>query len=162
MNHKNSAKENVNIIVKKITLAATPEQVFLALTNENTIIKYFPLDKVVSTWELGSEVLYIGNVGGTPFTDYGTITELWPAKKYSYRYWSDNHGTARISENFVTISYQLAATKSATKGTDIKEKSTMLTLTQSNLPSAEMYQVMDTQVWDVLLNNFKNYVENNK
>jgi uncharacterized protein YndB with AHSA1/START domain len=117
-------------IIKKITLSATPEQVFSALTDEVQIIKYFPLDKVLSTWELDGEVLYKGNIAGVPFTDYGIITEFEPAKVFSYRYWSDNHGTEKVPENFVTISYQLST----------HSQETVLTVIQNNLPSVDIYQ----------------------
>ena len=68
---------------------------------------------------------------------------------YSYRYWSDNHGTERLHENHLTISYHLS----------IAGVGTELTLTQSNIKSQEMYQMMNEQVWDYLLAALKTYTE---
>jgi hypothetical protein len=52
------------------------------------IPKYLPLNSVESDWKLGGEVLSFPNT-------------------YSYRYWSDNYGTEKSEENYITISYCL-------------------------------------------------------
>jgi uncharacterized protein YndB with AHSA1/START domain len=97
-------------IEKQIGLKAPIESVFSALTNSEEIPKYFPLKSVESTWEVGSEVLYKGEVNGVPFTDFGIIEKLTSPTEYRYRYWSDNHGTERNEENHLTISYSLEKT----------------------------------------------------
>ncbi len=136
-------------IKKSVQIRASRERVFKALTTSDEIPKFFPLNEVTSAWEPGSEVLYKGEVGGTPFTDYGVIEELSSPSVYSYRYWSDNHGTKRIPQNYVVIRYSLAETPEGTE----------LTLFQSNIRSKELYSLMETQVWDALLGALKNYVE---
>ena len=102
-----------------------------------------------STWELGSQILYKGEINASPFTDFGTIERLEPAKVYTYRYCSDNHGTKRTPENHLTISYVLAQ---CTDGKD-------LTVTQRNIKSPVLFELMETQVWDFLLGCVKKYVE---
>ncbi len=57
-------------IEKIIEINAPKHRVFEALTSCREIPKYFPLKEVVSTWEVGSEVLYKGEVNGSPFTDH--------------------------------------------------------------------------------------------
>lgn len=83
------------------------------------------------------------------FTDYGVIEKLVFPNIYQYRYWSDNHGTERLEENFLTISYLLEESLMGTR----------LVVTQSNLKSPEMYELMSGQVWDFLLDSFKQYIE---
>ena len=138
-------------IEKQIRLEAPIESVFAALTSSEEIPKYFPLKSVDSTWEVGSEVLYKGEVNGVPFTDFGTIEKLTSPTEYRYRYWSDNHGTERTEENHLTISYTL----------EKSNKGTVLTARQSNIKSPEMYELMNDQVWNYLLNSLKEYIEAN-
>ncbi len=136
-------------VEKTVQISASREKVFRALTSSDEIPKFFPLKEVTSTWEPGSEVLYKGEVAGIPCTDYGVIEELSPPSVYSYRYWSDSHGTKRIPQNYVAIRYSLA---DISKGTELK-------LVQSNIRSKELYSLMEAHVWDALLGALKTYVE---
>ena len=136
-------------IEKKIVLNIPIEKVFSALTNSQEIPRYFPLKSVESTWNVGSEVLYKGELDGVPFTDFGVIEKLTSPTEYRYRYWSDNHGTQRTEQNYLTISYNL----------EKSNEGTVLTVKQSNIKSPEMYELMNGQVWDYLLNSFKQYIE---
>lgn len=136
-------------IEKVVQISAPMTKVFEALTSSNEIPKYYPLKEVLSTWKVGSEVLYKGEVNGFPFTDHGVIESLNEPSFYSYRYWSDNHGTERTPENHIFISYALSEIP---EGTELR-------LVQSNIRSEELYNLMETQVWDFLLGSLKEYVE---
>ena len=127
-------------------------RIFTALTSSQEIPNYFPLKKVKSTWQQGSEVLYQGEVNGVPFTDFGIIEKLASPSVYIYRYWSNNHGTDRTPENHLTISYNLSESQEGSE----------LNVIHSNIKSVELYELMDTQVWDYLLHSLKEYVEANK
>lgn len=137
-------------IAKEIRIHASPESVFSALTNSEEIPKFFPLKSVESSWKVGDEVLYKGEIEGVPFTDFGTIEKLAYPSEYRYRYWSDNHGTERTEENHLTIDYRVAKSS----------EGTLLTVIQSNIKSLEMYQLMNEKVWSFLLNALKEYIEN--
>lgn len=136
-------------IKKVIQINAPIERVYSALISSDEIPQYFPLKKVESTWREGEEVLYYGVVGEQPFIDYGVIEKLNSPNLYQYSYWSDNHGTERLPENHISISYQLKENQGGTE----------LVLNQSNIQSRELYQVMEEQVWDYLLGSLKQYVE---
>ncbi|MGF1762897.1 SRPBCC family protein [Aliivibrio kagoshimensis] len=136
-------------INKTLLVNAKPYTVFKALTDSEQIVQYYPLQKVVSDWQLGSEVHYHGEVNEQPFTDYGVIEAIKPPIEYRYRYWSDNHGTERLPENHLVISYRLEA----------QDGSTLIHLEQSNIQSKEMYNLMDESVWSFLLGSLKAYVE---
>lgn len=137
-------------IEKEVKIRAPIEDVFSALTNPVEIVNYFPLKSVESEWKEGDEVLYRGEVNGIPFTDYGVIEKLSPPSIYRYRYWSDNHGTDRTEDNHLVIEYSLSPT---TEGTSVH-------VTQSNIKSKALYEIMEGQVWDYLLGSFKQYMEN--
>ena len=136
-------------IEKEVELKAPIEKVFSSLTNSEEIPKFFPIKSVESTWKVGSEVLYMGEVNGNPFTDYVIIEKLSFPNIYQYRYWSDNHGTERTDENHLTITYSLEKWSEGTR----------LSVKQSNIKSPQMYELMNAQVWDFLLESFKKYVE---
>jgi len=136
-------------ITKQIIIKASPEKVFATLTSSDEIPKYYPLNEVISSWQVGDSVHYKGEISGQAFTDYGVITELKHPEVYSYRYWSDNHGTENIPDNHLTINYTLLLVNGTTQ----------LTLVQDNIKSEEMFNVMNTVVWDMLLNGLKEYLE---
>ncbi|MBF2005968.1 MAG: SRPBCC domain-containing protein [Chlorogloeopsis fritschii C42_A2020_084] len=136
------------VIKKNLLIDASPSLVFDALTNSNNIIQYFPLKEVVSTWEVGSDIILKGSNGGQDFIDYGRIEIFSPNKKFQYTYWSDNHGTDRLPENYLTICYTLHEV----------DKGTNLELEHKNFKSEKMYSEM-LKIWDLLLSNLKNFVE---
>ncbi len=136
-------------VTKTIDIYVSPDRVFAALTSSAEIPRYFPLTRVDADWIAGGTIDLHGEADGRPFTDFGVIETLDPPTVFQYRYWSDNHGTVRSADNEVTIRYELSA----------RQASTRLTLTQSNLPSPELRQLMDDQVWDFLLGSLKQYLE---
>lgn len=140
---------NANTIRKIVCIEARPEQVFDALTSPAAIVTYFPLQQVTSGWEEGGEILFDGEVNGSPFRDHGVIQVLSRPSRFKYSYWSDNHGTERTPENHLTIDYRLSA----------HPRGTQLELEHANLRSEEMFRAMDS-VWDHLLGSLAAYVEN--
>ena len=138
-------------INKKIQIKAPVERIFSALTTSTEIIKYFPLTSVESKWTLNGEVIYRGETNGMPFTDLGIIREISYPTSYVYSYWSDNHGTEQKPENYITICYSL----------EVLADTTLVKMEQRNIQSTELYDVMNNQVWDFLLNSLKDYVEAN-
>ena len=54
------------IIKKEIIIDDPAERMFSALTNSVEIPLFYPLKSVVSTWTVGNEVLYNGEVNGAP------------------------------------------------------------------------------------------------
>lgn len=136
-------------INKEILIEASAERVFTALTNSDEIPLFYPLSSVESTWVEGSEVLYKGEVEGTAFIDYGIIEKLASPSTFHYCYWSDNHGTKRLAENFIEIQYTLEST----------DERILLTMVQSNIQSLALYELMNTHMWDFLLASLKEYLE---
>ncbi len=135
-------------LTKTIHIDAAREDVYDVLTSSEEIVNYFPLTRVVSDWKVGGELRLEGEVGGRPFCDYGRIEALSRAERFTYSYWSDNHGTERVPENYLTIDYRLSD----------DGHGTLLELQQRNLRSEQMYQVMDS-IWDGLLDSLRSYLE---
>lgn len=137
-------------IQKQISIDVPPSVLFDALTNSDKIVQYYPLKEVRSTWEVGSEIILKGSNGDRDFTDYGTIEILLPNEKVQYRYWSDNHGTVRVPENYLTICYTLHEAY----------RKTILEVEHKNFKSEKMYLAL-LDFWEFLLSKVKNYVEQN-
>ena len=106
-------------IEKTIAIDAPVHIIFEALTNSNLIVRYYPLEEVISNWKIGSEIVCKGSIEGQSFTDYGKIDSLTPNEEFQYTYWSTNHGTKRTPENCLTICYTLLQ---ADNGTNLKLK----------------------------------------
>lgn len=136
-------------INKELIIGAPNEKVFSALTSSEEIPKYYPLVSVESDWEIGRPILNTGEANGVSFTDFGVITELSKPNVFSYEYWSDNHGTERNASNHITITYVLEEIP----------QGTLLKLSQSNIKSVELYEMMNNQVWDYLLDSLQQYIE---
>jgi len=56
-------------IKKNLLINALPNVIFEALTNSDKIIRYYPLKEVVSTWEVGGDILLKGSNGGKDFVE---------------------------------------------------------------------------------------------
>ena len=138
-------------IEKTLTIDAPTNKVFDALTDSDKIVQYYPLEEVISDWQVNSEIICKGKIDGNSFSNYGKIDVLSPNEKFQYTYWSTNHGTERTPQNHLTICYSLSE----------KDDGTTLKLEQKNIQSEQMYLQM-LQIWDFLLSNLKNFVEKNR
>lgn len=136
-------------IKKDLSIDVPPSVLFDALTDSNKIVQYYPLKEVISPWKVGSQIILKGNNGDQDFTDYGEIEVLLPERRFQYTYWSDNHGTDRVPDNYLTICYTL---HKADKGTNLE-------LEHKKLKSEKMYLEM-LNIWDYLLSKLKSFVEN--
>jgi uncharacterized protein YndB with AHSA1/START domain len=97
------------IVKKKITLDATPEEVWDALTNPQKTKKYFFNCEVISKWKEGSPISFKGRV----FLFFkielkGTILEIEPKKLLKYNLKNKNKKHAPESYSTITdvLSYK--------------------------------------------------------
>lgn len=92
-------------------LAAIPSISVLAVSTRSTAFGF--IHGVFTTLGIVvGDIIFIN--GDRDFTDFGTIEILLLHKKFQYSYWSDNHGTARMAENYLTICYTLHETDNKT------------------------------------------------
>ena len=133
---------------KEIIIDAEPQRIFDALTDERQIPKFFPYEKARVDLEVGGQYVCSGSIDGTPFKDIGYIVSFDEPNEFSYRYWSDNHGTERSEANHLSISYTLTPLGDGTQ----------LRLQQGDIQTDEYFSMMDI-AWDTLLLGFKHYVE---
>lgn len=111
------------IITNSIAINAPVEKVWDALVNPEQTKKYMVGCETVSDWKPGSELLWKGNYEGQEMVFVkGNIVEIVPGKFLSYTTIDPNSGIADITENYLTVTY------------DVKEENgqTVLTATQGD------------------------------
>ena len=107
MNHKLKVKKTVEI-------TASLMEVWEALTDRETIKKYFFGTEAISDWKEGSTLVFRGEWEGKSYEDKGTILEAIPGELLSYSYWSGFSGLEDTSENYSKVSYTLEQTVDGT------------------------------------------------
>ena len=71
-----------------VTVKASPTKVWAALTTPAVIKKYFFGADIVTTWAVGSPILYRGQWQGKPYEDKGIVLEFEPGKRLVTTHWS--------------------------------------------------------------------------
>jgi len=131
-----------------ITIHATADRVWGALTTPSIIKKYFFGTDVVSNWKVGSPLIFKGEWQGKHYEDKGTILEIVPQKLFKYSYWSSMSGIEDKPENYVDVTYELSGS-----GDDVT-----LTITQENIPDEKMKEHSE-QNWNKVLSDLKKLLE---
>lgn len=131
-----------------ITIHATADRVWEALTTPRIIKKYFFGTDAVSDWKVGSPLIFKGEWQGKHYEDKGTILEIVPQKLFKYSYWSSMSGIEDKPENYVDVTYELSRS-----GDDVT-----LTITQENIPDEKM-KAHSEQNWNKVLGDLKKLLE---
>jgi uncharacterized protein YndB with AHSA1/START domain len=132
----------------KISIRASADKVWDALTNPKLIKEYLFGTEAKSDWKVGSSITYTGVWEGKRYEDKGKIIELVPRKLLKSTYWSSMTGKPDIPENYQTVTYELSEDGGQTT----------LTITQENNPSAESADHSGDN-WKMVLDALKKLVE---
>ena len=99
------------IIKNTIAIKATASKVWDALTNPEQTKKYMFGCETVSDWKIGSSLLWRGNYEGKEMIFVkGNIVSIDPRKKLVYTTIDPNNpAIADVPENYLTVTYDLAA-----------------------------------------------------
>ncbi|GAB4033968.1 SRPBCC domain-containing protein [Spirosoma gilvum] len=138
------------VVRKKISLKATPEQVWSALTNPEKTKKYFFNCEVFSDWEVGSTILFTGRMFLIRKIELkGQILKFEPNKLLKYTLMND--GEDEESGNFSTVTDELT----------YKDGKTILSITDDVGPAkgAEERYERSLKGWDNILKGLKKVVE---
>lgn len=138
-----------NIIASaNVTIAASPERVWDALTDPATIKKYMFGSDVSSSWTVGSAITYSGEYEGKTYEDHGTILEIEPPRLLRLTHFSPLSGQPDLPENYHEIRYTLEPHGDGTR----------LELTQDNNSSAAEAEHSSAN-WQKMLDALKSVVE---
>jgi len=131
-----------------LLIHAKPAEVWHALTDRETIKKYFFGTDAISDWKVGSPLIFQGEWEGKRYQDKGNILAAEPGRRLQYNYWSGFSGLEDIEENYSLVTYEL----------DLEGESTKITLSQKGFASEEALAHADAG-WKMVLDNLKKLLE---
>lgn len=109
------------VIQVEAEIKARPSTVWKAMTRKNSAM--FPGTEVLTTWAVGSSIVFRGEWKGKGFEDRGEIRSLTPEHQLEFTHWSPLSGTEDRPENYHLVRYDLAP----------KDDGTRVVLSQFNL-----------------------------
>lgn len=131
-----------------VDIKAAPNQVWEAITNPAKVKQYFFGTNLVTTWEVGTPVLFQGEWEGKPYEDKGTVLAFEPESRLQFNYWSNFSGKADIPENYSVITYELTS----------QGERTRITVRQDNCLTQEARDDSAAN-WQLVLDGLKQMLE---
>jgi len=131
-----------------IEIAASPGEVWTALTDPEQIQKYMFGSQVVTDWQPGSPIVWKGEYEGKKYEDKGEIVEVEPERRLKVTHFSPLSGQDDIPENYHTVLYELERDGERTR----------VSLTQDNNSSEEAAEHSRAN-WEKMLAGLKEVVE---
>jgi len=130
------------------TVEAPIDEVWQALITPETIKEYMFGAAVKSDWKVGSPIVWKGEWQGKPYEDKGKILQMEPKRRLSYSHFSPLAGKPDKTENYHTVTIELAK----------RPKGTLVTLSQDNNANEEARE-HSQQNWKMMLDGLKKVVE---
>jgi uncharacterized protein YndB with AHSA1/START domain len=137
------------ILKKTFSIQSPRNKVWEALTNPELIKKYFFGTNTITTWEVGSPIVYRGVWEGKEYEDKGTILAFDFLSRIQYNYWSSFSGKPDVPENYALITYVL----------EEKNGATSLTVIQDGIETEESLKQSEGN-WTMVMNGLKHLAEN--
>jgi uncharacterized protein YndB with AHSA1/START domain len=138
------------IAEKSITIDASVEKVWHALTDPAAVKQYMHGTDLKTDWTVGGPITWSGEWKGQSYEDKGMVLEVRPNAFLKITHWSPMGGTEDKPENYHTVTYEL---------TEDGDK-TLLTLKQDNNASQEDADAMAEKNWGPVLEGLKAVAEN--
>lgn len=88
-------------------VAATPEQVWRALTDPTLVKSYFFGTELETDWEIGSPISYSGEFDGKAYRDKGFVLEYDRPRRLVTSFFSPSSGKEDVAENYQKVSYEI-------------------------------------------------------
>ena len=133
-------------------VAATPEQVWAALTEPEQIAAYMQGSHVTTTWQVGSPITWDGEYAGRSYQDKGEVLTYDEPHVLSVTHYSPMMGQPDEPQSYHTLVYTLT---SSGDGTGDR---THLMLTQDGCDSEEQ-ATQFSQNWQAMLDGLQAHVE---
>lgn len=143
------------IVENSITINAPAGKVWDALVNPDQTKKYMFNCEAISDWKVGSPLLWKMIHEGKEFVAVkGTVAEIRPQQFLAYTTIDPNSGIADVPENYLTVTYSLAA----------ENGHTTLTVTQGDYAKVgdgdkRYHDTVDGGGWMPILVEIKKLVE---
>ena len=137
-----------NIAKAEITINASADKVWNALTDPGMIKKYMFGTTVISDWKEGSKIIWKGEGEGRTYEDKGKILLFEPKKSLQYSHYSPLSKLEDIPENYHIVTIDL----------EEKDKQTIVILTQTN-NADEKTKDHSEKNWKMMLASLKKLLE---
>jgi len=131
-----------------ISIDATPDEVWDALTNPDLIRRYMFGTTVKTSWAAGDPITWKGEWKGKPYEDRGKILRVDRGRRIEYTHFSPLMGKPDVPESYHTVTIELVR-----DGSD-----TLVTLSQDNNETDEARQHSEDN-WRTILEGLKKVVE---
>lgn len=136
------------VVTKALDIKAPISKVWNFITTPEGMKEYLFGTNVISDWEVGSLIRFVGEYDGKPYEDRGTIEVFDKEQVFEYTYYSSFSGVPDQAENYTLVRMEL---ESIGEGTRLKVK-------HSNFPTETSYQNNEKQ-WDIVLDTIKEKTE---
>lgn len=136
--------------ISMVMIKSPLNKVWDALINPELVKQYFFGTNLVTTWEVGSPILFRGQWEGSAYEDKGVVLSFITMESLSYSYWSSFSGITDIPELYQIIKFSV---EEVTEGVNV-------TIFQSNVDTEERAQ-QSGQNWKMVLQGLKELLENN-
>ena len=148
-NQKNEMAQE-SIVVKSVEIDASTNHVWRAMTEPDKITRWMVGARVESTWEIGSDITFTGNLPNfnKTYRDRGTVLAVKTEEFLQYSHWSEMSRRPDTPQNRTIITFTLER---------IDEK-TRFTVHHENFRSEAEYKHANF-FWGIALNNLKNLLE---
>jgi len=132
----------------KITIDASPDRVWAALTTPEMIKQFMFGADVHTDWKVGGPLTYTGEYQGKPYEEKGTIKRIEPGKVLAATHYSSMSGKPDVPENYALVTWELQP----------KDGATVLTVAQDNIENEKGVE-QSKQNWTGVLRTIKKIVE---
>jgi len=96
-----------HVATAETEIAATPDEVWKALTEPKLIEEYMFGTHVETDWKPGSRIVWKGEYDGKRYEDKGEILDVQPGKRLELTHYSPLSGDEDRPENYHTVVYEL-------------------------------------------------------
>lgn len=91
----------------RVTIHASPDEVWNALTRPELVKKYMMGADVKSDWKVGSPLTYTGEYKGKRYEEKGVIKKIEPHKLLQTTHFSTTSGKEDTPENHALVTWEL-------------------------------------------------------
>jgi uncharacterized protein YndB with AHSA1/START domain len=141
-----------------VTIAASRDRVWKALTSPAEIKRYFFGTEAQSDWTAGSPITWSGEWDGKRYEDKGEVLESDPGRLLRYTHFSPLSGELDEPGNYRTVTIALSDAAEPYASPKSTSLSTRLVLTQDNNRTDEAREHSEKN-WVTVLNGLKKYLE---
>jgi uncharacterized protein YndB with AHSA1/START domain len=97
-----------NLVAKtQVTIHASKNKVWEALTKPDLVKKYMMGADVKSDWKVGSQLIYTGEYKGKRYEEKGVIKKIEPEKLLQATHFSTTSGKEDKPENYALVTWEL-------------------------------------------------------